>query len=227
MAGRDGRTTGAYAALGATSPLYDQMMTCSTPLGAALSLAVWKIGPRQNEAYLQAALAGVPAGFDGDLLEVPVGTGVLTMPLYQTLPAARVTCLDASAEMLGVARARAAEAGLTNVDFVVGDVCDLPFEDESLDCVLSLNGFHAFPAKEHAWRECRRVLTPGGTFCGCTYVVGEEPLTDWWVTHVHEPLGFFSRPFETRASLTRRLERMYATVEVSTTRAIACFRCTA
>ena len=119
------------------------------------------------------------------------------------------------------------EAGVFVSDLVVGDVCDLPFEDQSFDCVLSLNGFHAFPAKERAWLECRRVLRPGGTFCGCTYVAGEEPLTDWWVACVHEPLGFFSRPFETRASLTRRLERMYATVEVSTTRAIACFRCTA
>lgn len=225
--GRGSKTGRAYGALGTSAPVYDQMMTCSTPLGVALSFMVWKIGPRENEAYLDAAMAGIPEGFAGDLLEVPVGTGVLTMPLYETLEGARITCLDASAEMLGVARERAEAAGLENVDFVVGDVCNLPFEDGSFDRVLSLNGFHAFPEKERAWRECRRVLRPGGTFCGCTYVVGEEPLTDWWISHVHEPLGFFCRPFETKASLTRRLMRMYRTVEVSTTRAIACFRCEA
>ena len=36
----------------------------------------------------------------------------------------------------------------------------------SFDTVLSLNGFHAFPDKEAAYRETFRVLRPGGTFCG-------------------------------------------------------------
>lgn len=34
----------------------------------------------------------------GRLLEVPVGTGILTMPLYKTLPKADITCLDYSAD---------------------------------------------------------------------------------------------------------------------------------
>ena len=47
---------------------------------------------------------------------------------------------------------------------------DRPFGNSSFDIVLSLNGFHAFPDKEAAWREIFRVLRPGGTFCGCFYV---------------------------------------------------------
>lgn len=53
-----------------------------------------------------------------------------------------------------------------------GDVGALPFADESFDIVLSLNGFHAFPDKEAAYRETFRVLKKGGTFCGCFYVQG-------------------------------------------------------
>ena len=51
-----------------------------------------------------------------------------------------------------------------NVTFVQGDVGALPFEDESFDIVLSLNGFHAFPNKDAAFRETCRVLKPGGIF---------------------------------------------------------------
>ena len=45
----------------------------------------------------------------------------------------------------------------------------LPYTDGTFDIVLSLNGFHAFPDKEAAYREVFRVLRSGGTFCGCGY----------------------------------------------------------
>ena len=47
------------------------------------------------------ALSGIPEHFSGKLLEVPVGTGILTMPVYQTMPEADITCLDYSADMMG------------------------------------------------------------------------------------------------------------------------------
>ena len=61
--------------------------------------------------------------------------------------------------------------------FRQGDVGALPYEDDTFDIVLSLNGFHAFPDKEAAYREVFRVLRPGGTFCGCFYVMGEHKRT--------------------------------------------------
>ena len=70
---------------------------------------------------------------------------------------------------------------LKNVTFQQGDVGKLPFADSAFDIVLSLNGFHAFPDKEAAYREVFRVLRPGGTFCGCLYVAGEQKRTDWFV----------------------------------------------
>ena len=93
------------------------------------------------------------------------------MPIYRELPDADITCLDYSENMMASAREKAEALGLTNITFLQGDVGALPFEEESFDIVLSLNGFHAFPDKEAAYRETCCVLKPGGSFCGCFYVV--------------------------------------------------------
>ena len=67
---------------------YDGMITCSTLSGKAVSRLVWDMNKVENDAYLEKALSGIPEHFSGKLLEVPVGTGILTMPLYRTLPKA-------------------------------------------------------------------------------------------------------------------------------------------
>lgn len=77
----------------------------------------------------------------------------------------------------------------------------LTFADGSFDLVLSLNGFHAFPDKKAAYREIFRVLKPGGTFCGCFYIKGENRRTDWFIDKIYTPKGFFTPPFETADSL--------------------------
>ncbi|MBR0136296.1 MAG: class I SAM-dependent methyltransferase, partial [Clostridia bacterium] len=152
----------AYRQLCGSASFYDGMMTYSTLPGKAVCRLVWNMNGEKNLEYLTRALSGVPEDFSGRLLEVPVGTGVLTMPVYKELPAADITCLDYSADMMNTAKRRAEAAGLKNVAFVQGDVGELPFPDESFDIVLSLNGFHAFPDKEAAYRETYRVLKKGG-----------------------------------------------------------------
>lgn len=216
----------AYKFVGDSATFYDGMMTCSTWAGTAVSKIVWNIGPEENLAYLERALSGIPSGFSGRMLEVPVGTGVLTMPIYKNLPEADITCLDYSPDMMATARARATGAGINNITFVQGDVGNLPFPDESFDLVLSLNGFHAFPDKEAAYAETFRVLKPGGTFCGCFYITGEVGRTDWFINHLYVPKGFFTPPFETRDSLRSRLHNAYSDVELSFVRSEACFTCT-
>ena len=91
---------------------------------------------------------------------------------------AGITCLDYSVDMMGQAQEKADRLHLKNVTFRQGDVGVLPYADGVFDIVLSLNGFHAFPDKEAAYREVFRVLRPGGTFCGCFYVKGEQRRTD-------------------------------------------------
>ncbi|MCD7805263.1 MAG: class I SAM-dependent methyltransferase [Oscillospiraceae bacterium] len=215
----------AYRVSGGEATFYDGMITCSTLLGKAVCKLVWDMEQTETVEYLSRALSGVPEDFSGSLLEVPVGTGVLTMPVYQGLPNASVTCLDYSEDMMSRAQRRAKRDELTNVRFQQGDVGNLPFTDNSFDIVLSLNGFHAFPDKEAAYREVFRTLKPGGCFCGCFYVAGETARTDWFISHLYEPKGYFTSPYETADSLKQRLEKQYETVEFSTVKSIACFTC--
>ena len=215
----------AYKYLGEEATFYDGMITCSTIPGKAVCKVVWNMGKDENTRYLDSAMAGIPEDFSGRMLEVPVGTGVLTMPVYKTLPNADITCLDYSADMMAVAQYRAGKMGLGNIQFRQGDVGALPFEDGSFDLVLSLNGFHAFPDKEAAYREVFRVLKPGGIFGGCFYIKGENNRTDWFIEKLYTPKGFFTPPYETADSLKSRLESMYAQVTVNTVKSMGCFTC--
>ena len=129
------------------------------------------------------------------------------------------------ADMMGQAREKADRLHLKNVTFRQGDVGALPYADDTFDIVLSLNGFHAFPDKEAAYREVFRVLRPGGTFCGCFYVKGERKRTDWFVRHVYEKAGFFTPPYETTISLKKRLGKLYKAVTLGTVKSMACFAC--
>ena len=204
---------------------YDGMITCSTLSGKAVCRLVWDMNKAENDAYLEKALSGIPEHFSGKLLEVPVGTGILTMPLYRTLPKADITCLDYSADMMGQAQEKADRLHLKNVTFRQGDVGALSYADDTFDIVLSLNGFHAFPDKEAAYREVFRVLRPGGTFCGCFYVSGACRRTDRLIRRAYEPMKFFTPPYETVDSLRERLQGMYSTVQLGNVRSIAWFVC--
>ena len=147
------------------------------------------------------------------------------MPVYRTMPEADITCLDYSPDMMRQAREKADCLHLKNVTFRQGDVGALPYEDDTFDIVLSLNGFHAFPDKEAAYREVFRVLRPGGTFCGCFYVKSEHRRTDWFVRRVYEKAGFFTQPYETVSSLKARLDGMYTDVDMGNLKSMAWFAC--
>ena len=58
---------------------YDGMITCSALSGKAVCRLVWAMNKAENDDYLEKALSGIPERFSGKLLEVPVGTDILTM----------------------------------------------------------------------------------------------------------------------------------------------------
>lgn len=136
---------GAYRMTGGNN-FYDGMITCSTLSGKAVCRLVWAMNKAENNAYLEKALSGIPEHFSGKLLEVPVGTGILTMPVYQTMPEADITCLDYSPDMMRQAREKADRLHLKNVTFRQGA--------EWLSCFSGqggrlLGGFTGFEARRN------------------------------------------------------------------------------
>ena len=214
-----------YKQLGKIGTMYDGIITRSTLLGKLMDSIIWGLDKEHAEKWINDALSPIPENFSGRLLEVPVGTGVLTMPLYKNIPKASITCLDYSADMMKNAEKRVEAMNIENVSFVQGDVGELPFKNESFDIVLSLNGFHAFPDKDAAFRETCRVLKLGGIFCGCFYIKDEFSRTDLFVKNMYVPKGFFTPPFETKESLQKRLEKLYSEVSVDTVNAEGVFCC--
>ena len=73
-----------------------------------------------------------------------------------------VTGIDMTPEMLGKARAAAAEMGATNLEFVEGEAERLPFPDASFDVVISNGVIDLIPDKDAVFAELHRVLVPGG-----------------------------------------------------------------
>lgn len=174
----------------------------------------------------QKVLDFIPDDFHGRLLDVPVGTAVFTAEKYRRMRGARVVGLDYSDEMIAIAALRKETEGIANLSLRQGDVGDLPYPNESFDCILSMNGFQAFPDKEKAFAEIFRVLKPGGFFCGCFYVKGERRSADFFVKKVMERKGFFRPPYDTFAEVKSRLRGMYGDDVLTERMASAClFRC--
>jgi SAM-dependent methyltransferase len=96
------------------------------------------------------------------ILDVGCGPGTITADLAALVDPGRVTAVELTSGALDLARAEAAERQQHNIDFVVADVQDLHFDDDSFDVV------HAHQVLQHvgdpvrALREMRRVCKPGG-----------------------------------------------------------------
>jgi arsenite methyltransferase len=70
--------------------------------------------------------------------------------------------VDMTPEMLRKARSNARKAGYRNVEFRLGEIENLPVEDESADVVISNCVINLSPDKERVFSEAWRVLRPGG-----------------------------------------------------------------
>lgn len=77
----------------------------------------------------------------------------------------KVIGIDFSPQMIERARKNAAKRGYTNVEFLEGDIEDMPLPDNSIDVVVSNCVLNLLPEKNKIFKEIYRVLKTGGHFC--------------------------------------------------------------
>ena len=97
------------------------------------------------------------------VLEAGCGVGAQTITLARNSPQAKITSLDISEPSLNHARALIKKEGLSNVDFQVGDIMNLPFEDETFDHVFICFVLEHLPDPVGALLSLKRVLKKGGS----------------------------------------------------------------
>jgi demethylmenaquinone methyltransferase/2-methoxy-6-polyprenyl-1,4-benzoquinol methylase len=107
-------------------------------------------------------LSGVRKG--NAVLDIAGGTGDLAARFADLVgPEGRVVLADINDSMLQVGRDKLLDSGhLENLEFVQADAQDLPFPDDSFDCVTIAFGLRNVTDKERALASMLRVLKPGG-----------------------------------------------------------------
>lgn len=128
----------------------------------------------QTDGYVASADLQLGCGLPFDFTNIQPGERVLDLgsgagmdafiALRHTGPTGTVWGLDMSPAMVDKARRNAEELGADNVIFFLGDIEEMPFEDASVDLVISNCTLNLVPDKDVAYAEIYRVLRPGGRF---------------------------------------------------------------
>ena len=110
------------------------------------------------------------------VLDVCAGTNAVGIALLQREPSLEVHAIDRSAAMQEVGRQRARDRGL-RIESVIGDVHELPFQDNHFD-VVTLQYASRHLRNKLVFQEIHRVLKPGGRIYHCDMLRPANPVVE-------------------------------------------------
>ena len=115
------------------------------------------------------------------LLDVAGGTGDIAFRFLERSGFGHATVLDLTSSMLAEGRSRAGAKQIINeIDWVVGDAMNLPFEDNMFDVYTISFGIRNVTRPQEALAEAYRVLKPGGRIMVLEFSQIPVPLGQWF-----------------------------------------------
>jgi len=137
-----------------------------------------------QEGYVASADLGLGCGIPTEFTEIKKGDTVLDLGSGAGNDAfvarsfvgvnGTVIGVDFTEEMIAKAKENQAKMGYQNVEFRLGEIENLPIEENEIDTIVSNCVLNLVPDKDKAFEEMYRVLKPGGQFCVSDIVLNGE-----------------------------------------------------